>query len=56
MITDIYATRQTGIAMLASSSVQDAAYLSAIAHLSAIKASLPLCIFDGFVQVMSYKK
>ncbi len=46
---DIYATRQTGIAMLASSSVQDAAYLSAIAHLSAIKASLPFMhFFDGF--------
>ena len=33
---DIYATRQTGFAILASSSVQDAAYLSAVAHLSAI--------------------
>lgn len=46
---DIYATRQTGFCMLASSSVQDAAYLSGIAHLSAIKASLPfLHFFDGF--------
>ena len=46
---DIYATRMTGFAMLASSSVQDAAYLSAVAHLSAIKSSLPfLHFFDGF--------
>lgn len=46
---DIYAARGTGFCMLASSSVQDTAYLSAIAHLSAIKASLPfLHFFDGF--------
>lgn len=46
---DIYATRSTGFCMLASSSVQDTAYLSAIAHLSAMKASLPfLHFFDGF--------
>ncbi|MGE5455761.1 MAG: pyruvate:ferredoxin (flavodoxin) oxidoreductase [Ignavibacteriales bacterium] len=46
---DIYATRQTGFCMLASSSVQDAALLSAVAHLSAIKGSLPfLHFFDGF--------
>ena len=29
---DIYATRMTGFAMLASSSVQDASYLSGVAH------------------------
>ena len=46
---DIYATRQTGITMMASSSVQDTAYLSAIAHLVAIKSSLPFMhFFDGF--------
>ncbi|MCI9233985.1 MAG: pyruvate:ferredoxin (flavodoxin) oxidoreductase [Bacilli bacterium] len=46
---DIYAARSTGFCMLASSSVQDAAYLSAVAHLSAIKASLPFMhFFDGF--------
>ena len=46
---DIYATRMTGFAMLSSSSVQDVAYLSAVAHLSAIKSSLPfLHFFDGF--------
>lgn len=46
---DIYATRQTGFAILASSSVQDASYLSALAHLSAIESSIPfLHFFDGF--------
>ena len=46
---DIYATRQTGFAILASSSVQDASYLSGIAHLSAIESSIPfLHFFDGF--------
>ncbi|MDD3340825.1 MAG: pyruvate:ferredoxin (flavodoxin) oxidoreductase [Bacilli bacterium] len=46
---DIYAARMTGFAMLASSSVQDAAVLSAVAHLSAIKSSLPFMhFFDGF--------
>ena len=46
---DIYAVRQTGISMMASSSVQDVAYLSAIAHLVAIKTSLPFMhFFDGF--------
>ncbi len=46
---DIYAARSTGFAMLASSSVQDAANLAAVAHLSAIKSSIPfLHFFDGF--------
>ena len=46
---DIYATRSTGFCMLASSSVQDASYLSGVAHLSAIKSSLPFMhFFDGF--------
>lgn len=46
---DIYAVRATGFAMLASSSVQDAALLSAVAHLSSISSSLPfLHFFDGF--------
>ena len=46
---DIYACRSTGFCMLASSSVQDASYLSGIAHLSAIEASLPFMhFFDGF--------
>lgn len=46
---DIYAARMTGFAMLASSSVQDAALLSGVAHLSTIKASIPFMhFFDGF--------
>lgn len=46
---DIYATKQTGFCMIASSSVQDAALLSGVAHLSAIKSSLPFMhFFDGF--------
>ena len=46
---DIYATRATGFCMLASSSVADAQNLAAVAHLSAIKGSLPfLHFFDGF--------
>ncbi len=47
--SDVYAVRQTGFCMLASSNVEDAARLSAVAHLSAIKGSLPfLHFFDGF--------
>lgn len=46
---DIYSARSTGFCMLASSSVQDASVLSAVAHLSSIKASLPFMhFFDGF--------
>ena len=46
---DIYAARATGFCMLSSSNVQDAYYLSLIAHLSAIESSLPFMHFmDGF--------
>ena len=46
---DIYATRMTGFCMIASSSPEDAYFLSLIAHLSSLKASLPfLHFFDGF--------
>jgi len=46
---DIYSARSTGFCMLSSSSVQDASYLSGVAHLSAIEASLPFMhFFDGF--------
>ncbi|MFV0255583.1 MAG: pyruvate:ferredoxin (flavodoxin) oxidoreductase [Erysipelotrichaceae bacterium] len=46
---DIYATRQTGIAMIASHSVQECMDLAGVAHLSAIKASAPFIhFFDGF--------
>ena len=46
---DVMACRQTGFAMLASASVQEALDMAAVAHLSAIKASIPfLHFFDGF--------
>lgn len=46
---DVYAARSTGVCMLASSSVQEAYYMAAITHLSAIKSSLPFIhFFDGF--------
>ncbi|MBQ3306719.1 MAG: pyruvate:ferredoxin (flavodoxin) oxidoreductase [Bacilli bacterium] len=46
---DIYATRATGFAMLAESSVQEVMDLTGVAHLSAIKGSVPfLNFFDGF--------
>ena len=60
---DVYACRQTGVCMLASNSVQEAMDLAGVAHLSAIKASVPfLHFFDGFrtsheiqkVEVMDY--
>ena len=47
--SDIYATRQTGFAMLASGSVQEIMDLSAVAHLTAIHSRIPfLNFFDGF--------
>ncbi len=47
--SDIYATRQTGFCMLSSSNVKDAQNLAAVAHLSALKGSLPFVhFFDGF--------
>lgn len=47
--SDVMATRQTGFAMLASSSVQEVMDLGAVAHLAAIKGSMPfLHFFDGF--------
>ncbi len=46
---DVMSTRQTGFALLASSSVQDVMNLGAVAHLSAIEARLPFIhFFDGF--------
>ena len=61
---DVMACRQTGFAMLATSSVQEVMDLAGVAHLSAIKASVPfLHFFDGFrtsheiqkVEVMDYE-
>lgn len=46
---DVMATRQTGFAMLCSNSVQEAMDLAGVAHLAAIKGSVPfLHFFDGF--------
>ena len=61
---DVMACRQTGFAMLASSSVQEVMDLGGVAHLAAIKTSVPfLHFFDGFrtsheiqkVEVMDYE-
>jgi pyruvate-ferredoxin/flavodoxin oxidoreductase len=61
---DIYAARPTGWCMLASGSVQEVMDLGGIAHLAAIKSSLPFMhFFDGFrtshevnkIEVMDYK-
>ncbi|MDR1704615.1 MAG: pyruvate:ferredoxin (flavodoxin) oxidoreductase, partial [Clostridiales bacterium] len=47
--SDVMACRQTGFAMLASSSVQEVMDLGAVAHLTAIKSRVPfLHFFDGF--------
>jgi len=47
--SDVMACRQTGFAMLAEGSVQEVMDLSAVAHLSAIKGSVPFInFFDGF--------
>ncbi|MDR0789526.1 MAG: pyruvate:ferredoxin (flavodoxin) oxidoreductase, partial [Bacteroidales bacterium] len=47
--SDVYACRQTGFAMLASSSVQEVMDLAGVAHLSTIKSRVPfLHFFDGF--------
>ncbi len=62
---DIYACRQTGWAMLCSNSPQEAMDMGAVAHLSAIKSSVPFVhFFDGFrtshemqkIEVWDYKE
>ncbi|MEL7649370.1 MAG: pyruvate:ferredoxin (flavodoxin) oxidoreductase [Sedimentibacter sp.] len=54
---DVMSTRQTGFTIMASSSVQQAMDLGAIAHLSAIKSRLPvLHFFDGFRTSHEYQK
>ena len=46
---DVMAARQTGFALLASSSVQECMDLALVAHLAAIESSVPFChFFDGF--------
>lgn len=47
--SDVMACRQTGFALMASSSVQEAMDLGAVSHLAAIKGHIPfLHFFDGF--------
>jgi pyruvate-ferredoxin/flavodoxin oxidoreductase len=47
--SDVMACRQTGFAMLASASVQEAHDMAAIAHAATLKARIPLLhFFDGF--------
>jgi pyruvate-ferredoxin/flavodoxin oxidoreductase len=47
--SDVMSCRQTGFAMLASNSVQEAADMALITHLSALESSVPfLHFFDGF--------
>ena len=46
---DIYATRQTGFAFLASSSVQQVMDLTSVSYLSALRGKIPFVnFFDGF--------
>ncbi|MBO5341127.1 MAG: pyruvate:ferredoxin (flavodoxin) oxidoreductase [Lachnospiraceae bacterium] len=47
--SDIYACRQTGFAMLATSSVQEVMDLSPVAHIASLQSRVPfLHFFDGF--------
>jgi pyruvate-ferredoxin/flavodoxin oxidoreductase len=55
--SDINAVRQTGFSLLASASVQEVMDLALVAHLSSIRASLPLVhFFDGFRTSMEIQK
>lgn len=47
--SDVYSTRQTGFAMLATGSVQEIMDIAGVAHLAAIKSRVPFMhFFDGF--------
>lgn len=47
--SDIYACRQTGVAMLSTGSVQQVMDLAPVAHLAALKGKIPFIhFFDGF--------
>ncbi len=47
--SDIYACRQTGVAMLASASVQEVMDLTPVAHIVALRGKIPFInFFDGF--------
>lgn len=55
--SDVYACRQTGFAMLASTNPQEVMDLGAVAHLSAIKGRVPFVhFFDGFRTSHEYQK
>lgn len=54
---DVMACRQTGVAMLASSNVQEVMDMACIAHVSAIMARVPFMhFFDGFRTSHEYQK
>ncbi|MCX7747725.1 MAG: pyruvate:ferredoxin (flavodoxin) oxidoreductase [Clostridia bacterium] len=54
---DVMACRQTGVALLASSNVQEVMDLGSIAHLSAIRSRIPFIhFFDGFRTSHEYQK
>ncbi|WP_160669948.1 pyruvate:ferredoxin (flavodoxin) oxidoreductase [Clostridium sp. C8-1-8] len=54
---DVMAARQTGVAMLASSNVQEVMDLTNVAHLSSIKSRIPFMhFFDGFRTSHEYQK
>ncbi|NLX82302.1 MAG: pyruvate:ferredoxin (flavodoxin) oxidoreductase [Clostridiales bacterium] len=55
--SDVMACRQTGFAMLASGSVQEAEDMALVAHLATLKASVPfLHFFDGFRTSHEFQK
>ena len=55
--SDIYSTRQTGFAILASSSVQQVMDLTGVSYLSSIKGRIPFVnFFDGFRTSHEYNK
>ena len=55
--SDIYAARDTGFAMLSSSSVQQVMHLTNIAYLSTIRGRVPFInFFDGFRTSHEYNK
>lgn len=55
--SDVYAVRQTGIAMLCSQSVQDVMNLAPVAHLISIASTFPVMhFFDGFRTSHEYQK
>jgi pyruvate-ferredoxin/flavodoxin oxidoreductase len=54
---DVMACRQTGVALLASSNVQEVMDFGVIAHLAAIKSRIPFIhFFDGFRTSHEYQK